>query len=849
MKRILLIGAGRGGKALIELFNDNETVEIIAVVDKGLDAPGILLAKEMKITTSSDYLKSLQSEDYDLVINVTGNSEVKKAINEYMSPSAELLEGFSAKLLWDLVEKQKEAREIEKVMAVELKTKNEQLQDLSTKLEEKVLKRTAELRQLNIDLKKSNQYKSEFIANMSHELRTPLNSVIGFSELLITEPIGELNIPQTKYLNNIHSSGKHLLQLINSILDIAKIESGRIKLALEEFSISSAIDEVDNIIMPLTKKNKINLSNQVEAGLIIVADKIKFKQVLYNLIGNAIKFTDINGNVTIKASLLPKNVKLPVSIRNRNDAIFVSIQDSGIGIESKYIDKIFREFEQVDSSLSRNYEGAGLGLPLTKKFIEMHGGVIWVESTVGKGSTFNFVIPSLTLQRDDSESSEVGDIYLFPEESSSFTSDDRRNTPPTVLVIEDDKGTQELLTLHLTRAGYRVFHAVNGVEGIEKAKADKPFIILLDIMLPKKDGWEVLQELKSNPETKNIPVIINSIVNNKELGFTLGAADYLVKPLGKDALLKSIKEISILTKKNARPIKILIIDDDKKSLQSLSKMLDGSEFAIHGALSEKEGFNMAIEVRPDIILIDIALPAAGGFDVIKKLKEAPSTKEIPILVLTEGEVNREEKLKLLAQIETIMQKELFSKDELLAEIRKMELIYPKRAGLIDGITGLFNIHYLSIRLYQELSRANRYNEPVSILFIATDHFKAYAIKNGIIMADSVLRTIADMLADQARTSDVVVKLDEGEFALILPYTMPDQAVNIAKRLRNMIEAYNFHAEELVVPDGLTASIGIATSHENNMESEDLILSAKKSLKLAQAKGMNQVISQQLDVIT
>ena len=842
MKRILLIGAGRGGEALLELFSDFEGVEIISVIDKRTDAPGILLAKKRKITTSSDYLSALKNENYDLVINVTGNSEVKKAINDYMSPSAELLEGFSAKLLWDLVEKQKEAKEKEKEMTAALQSKNEELLDLSNKLEEKVFKRTAELRQVNIDLQKSNQYKSDFIANMSHELRTPLNSVIGFSELLLNEPIGELNIPQTKYLNNIHSSGKHLLQLINSILDIAKIESGRIKLALEEFSISSAVDEVDNIIMPLAQKNKIHFKKEVEKGLFLVADKIKFKQILYNLIGNAIKFTDKDGTIGLYISLLDKKVELPVSLRNRDRALFVRVEDSGIGIECEDIDRIFREFEQVDSSLSRNYEGVGLGLPLTKKFIEMHGGIIWVESEVGKGSSFNFVIPPLTLQKEVSEMIEAGPTSFSMEEECLPRLEGLRDEPLSILVIEDDKGTQELLTLHLTRAGYKVLHAVNGVEGIEKAKSEKPFIILLDIMLPMKDGWEVLQELKSDGETKNIPVIINSIVNNKELGFTLGAADYLVKPLGKDALLKSIKEINILTKRGKRPIKILIIDDDKKSLQSLSEILDGGGFAIHGALNVKEGFDKAVEVRPDIILIDIALPAASGFDVIKKLKESPSTKETPVLVLTEGEISKDEKLKLLSQIESIMQRELFSKDELLSEIRKMELLYPKRAGLIDGITGLFNIHYLSIRLYQEMSRAERYKEPISILFMALDHFNAYAVKNGVIMADSVLRTVSEMVAAQARASDIVVKLDEGEFALILPCTMTDQAVIIANRLRQNIESYNFHAEELVAADGLTASIGIATSYNDNAEPEDLILNAKKALKLAEAKGMNRVIS-------
>lgn len=842
MKRILLIGAGRGGKALLDLFDDYEDVKMSAVVDKNPYAPGFLHAKEKKIATFSDSQAALKNEEYDLVINVTGNSEVKKAINDYMSTSAELLEGFSAKLLWDLVEKQKEAKEKEKEMAGALQAKNEELQDLSNKLEEKVFKRTAELRQVNMDLQKSNQYKSDFIANMSHELRTPLNSVIGFSELLLTEPIGELNIPQTKYLNNIHSSGKHLLQLINSILDIAKIESGRIKLALEEFSISSAVDEVDNIIMPLAQKNKIHLKKEVEKGLSLVADKIKFKQVLYNLIGNAIKFTDKDGTIGLFISLLDKKVELPVSLRNRDRAVFIRVEDSGIGIESEDIDRIFREFEQVDSSLSRNYEGVGLGLPLTKKFIEMHGGIIWVESEVGKGSSFNFVIPPLTLQTEVSELIEAGSSGFSLEEECLPRLEGLRDKPPTILVIEDDKGTQELLTLHLTRAGYKVLHAVDGVEGIERAKNEKPFIILLDIMLPMKDGWEVLQELKSDAETKNIPVIINSIVNNKELGFTLGAADYLVKPLGKDALLKSIKEINILTKRGKRPIKILIIDDDKKSLQSLSKILDGGGFAIHGALTVKEGFDTAVEVRPDIILIDIALPAASGFDVIKKLKESPSTKETPILVLTEGDISKDEKLKLLSQIESIMQKELFSKDELLSEIRKMELLYPKRAGLIDGITGLFNIHYLSIRLYQEMSRAERYKEPISILFMALDHFNAYAVKNGVIMADSVLRTVSEMVAAQARASDIVVKLDEGEFALILPCTMTDQAVTIANRLRQNIEHYNFHAEELVAADGLTASIGIATSYNDNAEPEDLILNAKKALKLAEAKGMNRVIS-------
>ena len=326
-------------------------------------------------------------------------------------------------------------------------------------------------------------------------------------------------------------------------MDLAKIEAGRIELSYETFSLKAVIDEVLMVVKHLADKKLIELTTDVSPEVSnFTADKVKFKQVLYNLLSNAIKFTPESGKVGIRAERVINKDLFPWAIKGQ-EFLKLSVWDTGVGIKADDRERVFDEFEQLDPS--RSTEGTGLGLSLTKRLVDLHGGIIDVESAYGAGSVFNVYMPVAAPEIVVEEKpviQEVVPAFSWADEDS-----------PLVLVVEDDLPTSELLTIHLTQAGYRVAHAYDGIEAIEKAGELQPFVITLDIMLPKKDGWEVLQSLKVDSRTSNIPVIINSIIDNKELGFALGAVDYLVKPVDKATILSRLEQISLATKRGAIP--------------------------------------------------------------------------------------------------------------------------------------------------------------------------------------------------------------------------------------------------------------------------------------------------------
>jgi len=406
-------------------------------------------------------------------------------------------------------------------MAVQNATLHSEITELNLNLEQKVKERTQELVLANTKLKKADRMKSEFLANMSHELRTPLNAIIGFAEILRDDVCGVLNEDQKSAVMDIHESGKHLLQMINDILDLSKVEAGRMELQLEEFPISKAMNEIHSIIRDMVNKKGLNLQFFIPDDLSdILADQVKFKQIMYNLLSNAIKFTH-QGSITITAECKDKEFT-------------ISVTDTGIGIDSRDHEVIFDEFKQLDSSQSRQYEGTGLGLALTKKLVEMHGGRIWVESDgVGLGSKFIFTIPGI------GSTEHIHTEAWIHEMQSTF----KKKKGKTILVVEDNAPAAQLICIYLTEAGYDTVVINDGEGVIRKAREIKPFAITLDIMLSKKDGWQVMQELKNFTDTADIPIIIVSIIDDQNLGFSMGAVGYLVKPIDKDQLLNILDKI------------------------------------------------------------------------------------------------------------------------------------------------------------------------------------------------------------------------------------------------------------------------------------------------------------------
>ncbi len=537
---------------------------------------------------------------------------------------------------------------------------------------------------------KANRAKSQFLASMSHELRTPLNSIIGFSEMLADQVFGQLNEKQLKYVNNILTSGRHLLQLINDILDLSKVEAGHMQLERSEFHVDKAIQDVLNVVKALSSKKRIRLVPELEDDLPpLYADKAKFKQILYNLLSNAIKFTPEGGEVKLKVSRLrPPGPTETDSARGVvTDWLQVQVIDSGIGIAPEDQERIFREFEQVDSSYARKQQGTGLGLALTRKLVELHGGKISVFSEgQGKGSTFTFTIPFVSPPSHEEQPSQ-------PDTVQDATQTPRlpvRADAPLLLIADDNPQAREMLGYYATTGGYRVAYAADGEEALRKARALHPFAITLDLMMPEKDGLEVLAELKSDPRTADIPVIIVSMTEDKLLCTSLGALEFFVKPVDRNRLLEVLQRIS--SRKSAGEARVLVVDDEPSTVEWVSGALEANGLEVLKAYGGKEGIELATRHIPDAIVLDLMMPEVSGFQVIDKLKQQERTKDIPIIVFTAKAMSLEERRWLSQHVMGFAKKA--GKDELLKyldEVRKIRYMNkttrPEKPESVAVVTG------------------------------------------------------------------------------------------------------------------------------------------------------------------
>ncbi|MGH7146494.1 MAG: response regulator [Nitrospiraceae bacterium] len=526
----------------------------------------------------------------------------------------------------------------------ERKQTEEALHTLAVSLEQKVKERTAELEIARDQAMIATRHKSEFLAGMSHELRTPLNAVIGFSEVLLEKMFGNVNPKQEEYLQDILSSGRHLLALINDILDLAKIESGRLELDLSTFDLPTVLQNALSLVRERANRHDIRLDLEFDERLgDFTADERKVKQILLNLLSNALKFTPDGGNISLKAGL-------------SGGCAEISVTDTGIGIAQEDQQKIFEEFFQSGDHV-RKREGTGLGLALTRKFVELHGGLIWVQSEKGHGSRFSFTLPI----RGALEKTKM----TVAEEST------RAANRPLVLVVEDDLAAAKLLSIYLTEAGFAVEIAQDAQVGLEKARTLRPAVITLDIMMPEIDGWDLLTRMKADPQIASIPVVVVSIVDERGRGFALGAADYLTKPVEREELIGAIQRVSRRGKAGDRHATILAIDDDPLLLELMEAILKPEGFTIIKANGGRAGLQLAREYVPDLIVLDLLMPDLDGFQVVDELKHDPVVGTTPILVLTNKTLSREEKERLNGQITDLKQKATFSRTEFVAHIHSL----------------------------------------------------------------------------------------------------------------------------------------------------------------------------------
>ncbi|MBV9121409.1 MAG: response regulator [Chloroflexi bacterium] len=487
------------------------------------------------------------------------------------------------------------------------------------------------MREQNAALEAASRMKSEFLANMSHELRTPLNAILGFSELLMDGDDLDRETRAT-YLERVHDSGRHLLDLINDILDLSKIEAGRMELHPERFNAGEMVGQVLAIVQPLAERKSITVNNDTAFAPELTADAGKFKQVLYNLLSNAIKFTPEDGAVTVSAQAQGQNLRLTVS-------------DTGIGIAPEDQDRVFLEFQQVDSGANRKHEGTGLGLALTKRFIEMHGGQIWLESEVGRGTDFHILLPL---------GAEQVEPQAVDEPRPVLTS----SNGPLVLVVEDNPASAQLMSIYLANAGYRPEIATNGREAVDKARSLQPEAITLDVMLPELDGWEVLRALKADSVTRDIPVVIASVVDNQPLGYALGATDYLIKPIDRELLLSRLARYTLPPAASKTPASILVVDDEPSARSLLVAALKPLDARVSQACSGEQALALAQEEPPDLMLLDLMMPEVSGFDVIARLRLDPRTRDVPVVVVTAKDLTASERTLLMHSAAGIFQKPL-----------------------------------------------------------------------------------------------------------------------------------------------------------------------------------------------
>jgi signal transduction histidine kinase/DNA-binding response OmpR family regulator/ligand-binding sensor domain-containing protein len=483
-----------------------------------------------------------------------------------------------------------------------------------------------ELQIKNRQAEEANQAKSRFLANMSHELRTPMNAIIGFSEILVERLEPTLEPKYLGFLKSVLSSGQHLLTIINDILDLSKVEAGKMEIFPETFAVRSAIDSTCQVMKGLSARKNVSFDIDVPEDVgDIETDHAKFKQILYNLLSNAVKFSRSHGVVTIRA-------------RRHDATVSVAVIDRGIGIAPEHLEEIFDEFRQIDSSATRQ-SGTGLGLSLVKRFVQLQRGKVEVESTFGEGSTFTFTLPVRF------EGASIPSPIVNP---------DGTVIPPghRILVVEDDDDSYDSLSAYLQSAGYVSIRARTGEEAIRLAGSMQPMAITLDLVLPGVEGLDVLRRLKSDPKTAATPVIIVSMLDNREIGLAFGADDYFVKPVDWPRMLRRLADI---TANGARTKRLLLIDDDVTIHDMLEHELSREGYSLDKAFTGAEGLERAEATRPDVIILDLAMPGLSGYQVAELLRQRETTARIPIVVLTAKELTDDDRAQLRhATNETVM---------------------------------------------------------------------------------------------------------------------------------------------------------------------------------------------------
>ena len=538
----------------------------------------------------------------------------------------------------------------------------EELRTHAGQMEVEIYQRAAEVQEANRRLEATNQellrvkeeaergsrFKDQFLSTMSHELRTPLNAVLGFSDLLADESYGPLNDRQRRYVEHIHTGGKHLLTLISDILDLSKIEAGRMELTNESLRVEAIFGEVLSVMRPLADKKSQSLSKNSQPGLVVRADSVRFKQVLMNLLGNAIKFTPKDGSIELGAHLAGGRVR-------------VEVRDNGPGIPPAEQQRIFEGFYRLRES-GRKTEGTGLGLAITHRLVGLHGGELTLDSELGKGSRFYFSLPVAVA---------IQDALPHPPTPAGT-----RVRLPRVLVIEDDRAAAQLIQTQLISAGYESLVCQEPQNALELAVQFQPGAITLDIVMKPKNGWEVLSQLKRDPRTSHIPLIVVSMVDQPGMGTLLGADEYLVKPVDKATLLAALQRRAGMRPSPKRTRPILVVEDDTATREFIVEMLTAQGYAVATASDGAQARAQVAANKPELVILDLVLPGAGGFELLGEWRASPRTADLPVFILTSKELTPEEQRFLRANAESLLRKQEPWQEALIKQLSRVVSLGP-----------------------------------------------------------------------------------------------------------------------------------------------------------------------------
>ncbi len=518
-----------------------------------------------------------------------------------------------------------------------------------------IAKRNEELGGKNAELEKAYRVKSDFLSSMSHELRTPLNSIIGFSSVLLGQSGDPLSSDQRMAIEKVLKNGKHLLELINDILDLSKLESGRMTVGIETDEVQSVVSNCLMLTESLFKQKKLTVKETVEPNLPkLSTDIVKVRQILMNLLSNAAKFTD-QGDVI-------------VNVGKKGDMVFFAVKDSGIGIKPEHYDIVFEEFKQVDGSNTRKYKGTGLGLPISRRLARILGGDLVVESVYGQGSTFTLTLPPVYVAQGDTIVQKKPELTK-PKPAVEVAKQAVKPLPAggaQILCIDDDPDAIEILRKYLIPEGYSVISALSGEEGIKMAQQAVPALITLDIMMPEKDGWQVLRELKANPKTKDIAVVIHSIIDNKPLAMSLGAVDVVAKPTDPTRLLSLAKQFV-----KSRDEFLLVVDDNEDFAETIRRLLVEDGYKVQVANGGTKALEILRSSSPALILLDLMMPEMDGFAVVRELQQNEKWRKIPVVILSGKDLSETEWKQLNMHISDFMKKGSISSVELRQTINKV----------------------------------------------------------------------------------------------------------------------------------------------------------------------------------